>query len=122
MPQVDVYWKFVMAASIVFAALSLLRSRYFSKPPEAVKGKVQEGERLLSPAVWAGQSIGVCWSAGQQAPVSRGAIDGPINFVCFDKSAPEPKPMPMLTYTAKEAPVGITTDTCDVYLVAAAKD
>jgi hypothetical protein len=30
--------------------------------------------------------------------------------------------MPMLTYTAKEAPVGITTDTCDVYLVAAAKD
>jgi hypothetical protein len=53
-----------MTASIVFAALSLLRSRYFSEPLEAVKGKVQEGERLLSPAVGAGQSIGVCWSGG----------------------------------------------------------
>ena len=30
--------------------------------------------------------------------------------------------MHMLTYTAKESPVGITPDTCDMYLVAAAKD
>ena len=30
--------------------------------------------------------------------------------------------MPMLTCAAKESPVGITTDTCDMYLVAAAKD
>jgi RNA polymerase sigma-70 factor (ECF subfamily) len=30
--------------------------------------------------------------------------------------------MPMLTYAAKESPVGVTTDTCDRYLVAAAKD
>jgi DNA-directed RNA polymerase specialized sigma24 family protein len=30
--------------------------------------------------------------------------------------------MHMLTYAAKESPVGITTDTCDTYLVAAAKD
>ena len=30
--------------------------------------------------------------------------------------------MHMLTYAAKESPVGITTDTCEVYLVAAAKD
>ena len=30
--------------------------------------------------------------------------------------------MHMLTYTAKESPVGITTDTGDMYLVAAAKD
>jgi len=28
----------------------------------------------------------------------------------------------MLTYAAKESPAGITTDTCDMYLVAAAKD
>jgi RNA polymerase sigma-70 factor (ECF subfamily) len=30
--------------------------------------------------------------------------------------------MPMLTYSARESPVGITTDLCDMYLVAAAKD
>jgi RNA polymerase sigma factor (sigma-70 family) len=30
--------------------------------------------------------------------------------------------MQMLTYAAKGSPVGITTDTCDMYLVAAAKD
>ena len=30
--------------------------------------------------------------------------------------------MRMLTYASKESPVGITTDTCDMYLVAAAKD
>ena len=30
--------------------------------------------------------------------------------------------MNMLTYSAKESPVGIMTDTCDMYLVAAAKD
>jgi RNA polymerase sigma-70 factor (ECF subfamily) len=30
--------------------------------------------------------------------------------------------MHMLTYAAKESPVGITNDTCDMYLVAAAKD
>jgi RNA polymerase sigma-70 factor (ECF subfamily) len=30
--------------------------------------------------------------------------------------------MPMLTYAAKESPVGVTTDTSDMYLVAAAKD
>ena len=29
--------------------------------------------------------------------------------------------MPMLTYAAKESPVGVTTDTSDMYLVAAAK-
>ena len=29
--------------------------------------------------------------------------------------------MPMLTYAGKESPVGITTDTCDAYLVAAVK-
>ena len=29
--------------------------------------------------------------------------------------------MPMLTYAAKESPVGITTDICDMYLVSAAK-
>src|ERR1700727_367 len=28
----------------------------------------------------------------------------------------------MLTYSAKTSPVGITTDACDMYLVAAAKD
>jgi RNA polymerase sigma-70 factor (ECF subfamily) len=30
--------------------------------------------------------------------------------------------MPMLTYTARESTVGITTDLCDMYLVAAAKN
>jgi RNA polymerase sigma factor (sigma-70 family) len=30
--------------------------------------------------------------------------------------------MPTLTYVAKESPVGITTDACDIYLVSAAKD
>ena len=30
--------------------------------------------------------------------------------------------MPMLTYAAKESPIGVATDTCDMYLVVAAKD
>jgi hypothetical protein len=30
--------------------------------------------------------------------------------------------MPMLTYAAEELPVRVTSDTCDMYLVAAAKD
>jgi hypothetical protein len=30
--------------------------------------------------------------------------------------------MPMLSYTAEELPVRVTSDTCDMYLVAAAND
>ena len=30
--------------------------------------------------------------------------------------------MPVLTYAAEESPVRVTSDTCDLYLVAAAKD
>jgi RNA polymerase sigma-70 factor, ECF subfamily len=40
----------------------------------------------------------------------------------FDISVPGATTVDMLTYAAKESPTEITTDMCDMYLVAAAKD